>query len=138
MEKLILFIVEQWMLVGALLTCVILLSYHESRRAGPALTPQQVVSLLNEKQATVIDLRDKGEYNKGHILDSVNLPFTKLDAEIDRVAADKEKPLVLVCKLGQHSGAAGKKLAAKGYANVHRLKGGISEWQSMQMPLVKG
>ncbi|MGB1905715.1 MAG: rhodanese-like domain-containing protein [Spongiibacter sp.] len=138
MEKLILFIVEQWMLVGALLSCVILLSYHESRRAGPALSPQQMVSLLNEQKATVIDLRDKVEYNKGHILDSVNLPFAKLDKEIDRVASDKDKPLVLVCKLGQHSSAAGKKLAGKGYAKVHRLKGGISEWQSMQMPLVKG
>ena len=84
----------------------------------------------------VIDLRDKAEFSKGHILDSVNLPFAKLDKEIDGLA-DKEKPVVLVCKLGQHSGAAGKKLGAKGYTQVHRLKGGIGEWQAMQMPLVK-
>jgi rhodanese-related sulfurtransferase len=42
-----------------------------------------------------------------------------------------------VCKLGQNATAAGKKLGAKGYTQVHRLKGGISEWQAMQMPLVK-
>jgi rhodanese-related sulfurtransferase len=138
MEKLILFIAEQWLLVAALLSCLMLLSFHESRRAGRALTPQQVVNLVNQEKALMIDLRDKAEYNKGHILDAVHLPFAKLDKEIDHVAGDKEQPLVLICKLGQHSSAAGKKLAALGYSNVHRLKGGVSEWQALQMPLVKG
>lgn len=137
MEKLILFIGEQWILVGGLVSCVMLLSFHESRRAGKALSPQQVVNLVNQQQAVVIDLRDKAEYSKGHIMDSVNVPFNKLDADIDRHASDKDKPVVLVCKLGQHSSAAGKKLAAKGYSQVHRLKGGVGEWQQMQMPLVK-
>lgn len=137
MEKLILFVGEQWLLVAALGSCLFMLSYHESRRAGRQLTPQQLVNLVNQQQAVVIDLRDKGEYTKGHILDSVNVPFAKLDDEIDRHVDAKDKPLVLVCKLGQHSSAAGKKLAAKGFSQVHRLKGGIGEWQAMQMPLVK-
>lgn len=137
MEKFILFIAEQWLLVTALISCLLLLSYHESRRSGRALSPQQVVTLLNQQEkAVVIDLRDKGDYGKGHILDSVNVPFSKIEADIER-HAEKDQPLVLVCKMGQHSGAAGKKLGAKGYTQVHRLKGGIAEWQSMQMPLVK-
>ena len=98
MEKLIPFVAEQWILISALISCLLLLSFHESKRAGKS--------------------------------------FAKLDKEIDGLA-DKEKPVVLVCKLGQHSGAAGKKLGAKGYTQVHRLKGGIGEWQAMQMPLVK-
>ena len=102
MEKLIPFVAEQWILISALISCLLLLSFHESKRAGKSITPQQMVSLLNQQGAVVIDL-----------------------------------PVVLVCKLGQHSGAAGKKLGAKGYTQVHRLKGGIGEWQAMQMPLVK-
>ncbi|WP_372865258.1 rhodanese-like domain-containing protein [Spongiibacter sp.] len=138
MEKLILFVAEQWLLVAALLSCLMLLSFHESRRAGRALTPHELVNLVNQQKALMIDLRDKAEYSKGHILDSQSVPYTKLDKEIERLAADKDQPLVLICKLGQHSSAAGKKLAAMGYGNVHRLKGGIGEWQSLQMPLVKG
>lgn len=137
MEKLILFVAEQWMLVGGLLSCVMLLSFHESRRAGKQLTPHQVVSLVNQESPVLLDLRDKGDYNKGHIIDSVNLPYAKLDGEIERVVSDKSKPVVLICKLGQHSSAAGKKLAAMGYSQVYRLKGGVGEWQAMQMPLVK-
>jgi rhodanese-related sulfurtransferase len=94
------------------------------------------VILINQQGAVVVDLRDKAEYTKGHIIDSVNVPFAKLDKELEDLG-DKEKPIVLVCKLGQNATAAGKKLGAKGYTQVHRLKGGISEWQAMQMPLVK-
>ena len=38
MEKLILFIAEQWLLVAALLSCLMLLSFHESRRASRRLS----------------------------------------------------------------------------------------------------
>jgi rhodanese-related sulfurtransferase len=136
MEKLIPFVAEQWILISALISCLLLLSFHESRRAGKSITPQQLVILINQQGAVVVDLRDKAEYTKGHIIDSVNVPFAKLDKELEDLG-DKEKPIVLVCKLGQNATAAGKKLGAKGYTQVHRLKGGISEWQAMQMPLVK-
>jgi rhodanese-related sulfurtransferase len=109
MDKLIPFVAEQWVLISALISCLLLLSFHEQRRAGKALTPQQVVNLVNQQGAVVIDLRDKGEFSKGHILDSVSLPFSKLEKEIAD-HAEKDKPLVLVCKMGQHSSAAGKKL----------------------------
>ncbi len=49
----------------------------------------------------------------------------------------KEKPLVLVCKMGQHSGAIGKKLAAQGFTGVRRMSGGMMEWQNSNLPLVK-
>ena len=136
MDKLIPFVAAQWVLISALISCLLLLSFHEQRRAGKALTPQQVVNLVNQQGAVVIDLRDKGEFSKGHILDSVSLPFSKLEKEIAD-HAEKDKPLVLVCKMGQHSSAAGKKLGSLGYTQVNRLKGGISEWQIMQLPLVK-
>ena len=136
MDKLIPFVAEQWVLISALISCLLLLSFHEQRRAGKALTPQQVVNLVNQQGAVVIDLRDKAEFSKGHILDSVSLPFSKLEKEIAD-HTEKDKPLVLVCKMGQHSSAAGKKLGSLGYTQVNRLKGGISEWQIMQLPLVK-
>jgi len=39
--------------------------------------------------------------------------------------------------MGQHSGAAGKILLAEGFENIARLQGGISEWKSSNMPLVR-
>jgi rhodanese-related sulfurtransferase len=49
----------------------------------------------------------------------------------------RDKPLILVCKMGQQSGAAGKKLGAEGFTGVYRMSGGMMEWGALQLPLIK-
>ena len=131
------FLLHQWLWVAALLTCVMLLIFHESRRAGKTLTPQQLSALVNREEALVVDLRDPKEYQAGHIVDAINIPYNKVPERIGELESHKDRPIVLVCKLGQNSSAVGKQLAAKGFDKVHRLQGGISEWRANQMPLVK-
>lgn len=131
------FLAEHWTLAAALVVCVMLLLFHESRRGGRSLSPNQLVQLVNAEQAVVVDLRDPADFRKGHIVDAMNIPYAKLDERIGELEALRERPLVLVCKLGQHSSAAGKKLLGKGFTQVSRLGGGITEWQSSQLPLVK-
>lgn len=130
------FLLEQWLLVAALAVCLVLLFFHESRRGGRSLSSHGAVNLINREQAVVVDLREPAEFRKGHIVDSVNIPFAKLDERLGELESRRERPLILVCRLGQHSSAAGKKLAAKGF-RVYRLGGGLSEWQVSQLPLVK-
>lgn len=131
------FILQQWPLVGALAVTVLLLIFHESRRAGATVTPQQLTNLVNQQQAAVIDLRDQAEFRKGHIVDAINIPYGKLQERADELDKLRERPIILVCKLGQFSSAAGKQLMQKGFKQVYRLSGGISEWQGAQLPLVK-
>lgn len=131
------FVLQQWPLVGALVVTVILLILHESRRAGATVTPQQLTNLVNQQQATVIDLRDQAEFRKGHIVDAINIPYAKLNERVSELESLRERPLILVCKLGQYSSAAGKQLMQQGFKQVYRLSGGISEWQGAQLPLIK-
>lgn len=138
MESFIVFLGQQWMLVGALLSCILLLVFHDSRRAGATVSPQAAVNLINQQDALVVDLRDAKEFKAGHIVDAINIPFASIDSRMGELEAHKEKPLILVCKMGQHSGAVGKKLAAKGFTGVRRMSGGMMEWQGQQLPLVKG
>jgi rhodanese-related sulfurtransferase len=130
------FLAEQWIVATALIVCIGLLIRHESAKGGPTLSPQQLITDVNQKQALVVDLRDSKEFDQGHIVDAVNIPHAKLAARIAELASSKDKPIILVCKMGQHSGAAGKILAAEGFTQVSRLSGGIMEWQNMQLPLV--
>ncbi|MBL4827206.1 MAG: rhodanese-like domain-containing protein [Spongiibacteraceae bacterium] len=130
------FLNEQWMLVGGLVICLILLLQHESRKGGPSISPQQLISQVNHENAVVVDLRDPAEFRKGHIVDALNIPHAKLNERITELESYKDKPVILVCKLGQHSGTAGKALTEKGFDKVSRLSGGIAEWQNTQLPLV--
>jgi len=131
------FLLQQWPLVGALAVTVLLLVFHESRRAGATVTPQQLTNLVNREQAVVVDLRDQAEFRKGHIVDAINIPYAKLNERVGELENLRERPVILVCKLGQYSSAAGKQLQEKGFKQVYRLSGGISEWQVAQLPLIK-
>ena len=131
------FLIQQWILVGALIVVLILLFRHEGKKSGESLSPQQAVNKVNREQAVVVDLRDPEEFGRGHIVDAINIPHNKINDRISELEKFQQRPLILVCKIGQHAGAVGKVLHNKGFAEVYRLSGGISEWQSSQLPLVK-
>ena len=130
------FLAQEWILVLALLVLVVMLLLHEARKSGPSVSPQQAINLVNGDQGVFLDLRDAADYKKGHIVEAMNIPATKLVARMAELEKYKEKPVVLVCKMGQQSGAAGKQLKAAGYDKVYKMTGGMMEWSNLQLPLV--
>ncbi len=130
------FISEQWILVTVLLVLVNLYFWTEKRKGGDSLSIHGATRIINSGSAVVVDLREAKEFKEGHIVDSLNIPHNKLNDQLSQLEKHKDKTLVLVDKLGQHAGHAGRILKAKGF-NVSRLQGGISEWQSQNLPLVK-
>lgn len=131
------FVMNHYVLVGTFIALVILFLRNESRLAGATVTPAELVRLVNHEQAVVIDVRDGKEYNSGHIVDSINVPHSAVEANMDRLEKYKSTPVVVVCNLGQHAGTVGKKLRSQGFKDVRRLSGGISEWRAGNLPLVK-
>ena len=142
MQKFLIFISEQWLLVSLLSAAIVALAWLENRRAGPSLTSQALTNLVNREDAIIIDLRDKAEFEAGHIVDAINLPFnqwqTQYNSDKDGLFQQyKDKPLVFVCKLGQQSTFAAKRLQRESGPTVYRLSGGIMEWKASQMPLIQ-
>lgn len=137
MLQIIEFISSHWLLSGAFLTTLILLINNEMKRGGPSINCQELVHLMNHKQAVVVDLRKPKEFASGHIQGAINIPYNSLTDQMSQLEQHKEKPLVLTCGIGQHSGSVGAQLRKAGFANISRLAGGISNWQSSNMPVVK-
>ncbi|AQA17470.1 sulfurtransferase [Halioglobus japonicus] len=130
------FLAQQWLLVAALLAVVIMLFMHETRKSGTSLTPQQAINLVNAEDGVFVDLRDTAEFRAGHIVDAMHVPTTKLMNNTGLLENYRDKPIVLVCKMGQSAGAVGKKLNAEGYAKVNIMTGGMMEWKNLQLPVV--
>ncbi|MEM8562644.1 MAG: rhodanese-like domain-containing protein [Pseudomonadota bacterium] len=130
------FLAQEWILTLALLVVIVMLILHESRKSGPSVTPQQAINLVNAEQGVFVDLRDNAEFQKGHIVEAMHIPSTKLESRIAELEKFKEKPVVLVCKMGQQSSAAGKQLKAAGYTQVYKMTGGMMEWSNLQLPVV--
>ncbi len=137
MEQLFEFIGNHPVLVGMFLVLLVLFIRNEMNRGGKSVSAQELVTLVNNENAVVLDIRDRKEFEAGHIVDAVNIPYASLETRIDELTKYKERPIVLTCKMGQHAGAAGTMLRKKGFENVSRLTGGIMEWRNQSLPVVK-
>ena len=131
------FVAHEWVLVATLIALVYLYLWRERIKSGRLLSPHEVTQLLNQGNAVVIDLREAAEFKAGHLVDSINIAYSKLNTDSSLVAEYKAKTLILVDKMGQHSGTLGRKLGKEGFT-VCRLNGGIAEWQAQTLPLIKG
>jgi rhodanese-related sulfurtransferase len=138
MDLFLQFVVAKWYLFTAAAVLIAMLLAHEKRRGAPSVSPAQLSSLVNRDDAVVLDLRDASDYRAGHIIDSVHMPFGKLSERIAELERYRDRPVIVVCKMGHHSGAVAKTLREKGFARVYRLGGGMLEWQSSQLPTVRG
>jgi len=132
------FVSNNLLLVSLFVGLLVLFVLNEARRGGRSVSAQELVNLVNRDKAVVVDVRDRKEFESGHIVDSVHIPFANLDKRLGEIEKYRERPVVVVCKMGQHSGAAGAALRKAGFTNVMRLSGGIAEWRSSALPLVKG
>ena len=84
----------------------------------------------------MFDLRDAAEFKKGHIVNAINIPAAKLPTRSVELEKYKDRPVVLICKMGQQSGAAGKQLKAENFTKVYKMTGGMMEWTNLQLPTV--
>lgn len=131
------FLMQEWMLAAAWVVMVLLLFYHEARKGGKSVTPQQLSDLINRQDGIVLDIRDSADFRKGHITGSRHILFKDLTSRSHEIDAYKDKPVVVVCKMGQTAGTATKQLKAAGFTQVYKLGGGLSEWTASNLPLVK-
>lgn len=136
MEKFIAFAVEQWLLMSVFTGLIVLYFWNEKRRSGKVMSIHEVTRLINSDSGVLVDLREGGDYKSGHINNAVNIPYNKLNDRANELDKHREKTVVLVDKMGQHTGAAGRELIKLGY-QVARLEGGMTEWQAQKLPVVK-
>ena len=137
MQRLLEFIGNHYLIVGVFMVLLALFVRNEVKRGGKTVTTQELVNLVNQQGAVVLDVRDNTEFSNGHIVDSINIPFGSLNSRLSELEKYKDKAIVVACKVGQHAGQAGSLLKKAGFENVARLRGGVTEWRNQNMPVVK-
>lgn len=119
---------------------VAIIGYEVSRlfRGYKGLRPAELTALMNRDNALVVDLQAIADFEKGHIPGSKNVQMSQFDPESKLLAKARELPVVTVCKLGNTSADAAKRLKKAGFRNVYTLEGGIGAWQQADLPLARG
>ena len=102
---------------------------------GSNINTTEATQLINREDAIVIDIRDKGEFEGGHIINALNIPFNDIKTQADKLAKYKEQPVIICCRSGLTAGSAISPVKAAGVERVYRLKGGIDSWRAANLPL---
>ncbi|MCY7419304.1 MAG: molybdopterin-synthase adenylyltransferase MoeB [Chloroflexi bacterium] len=96
---------------------------------GAAAT-QQLVSA----GARLIDVRERSEWDEGHIAGATHISRSYLEQQIEGAAPDHAAPVVLYCAGGTRSLFAAQTLQEMGYSNVSSMSGGFQGWKSGGRP----
>ncbi|MGH3022631.1 MAG: ThiF family adenylyltransferase, partial [Gaiellaceae bacterium] len=92
-------------------------------------------SELQEGGGTVfVDVRERNEWDEGHIPGAVHVPRSHLESKIEQSVPDRDGNLVVYCASGNRSAFAAKALEELGYASVASLSGGFAGWKRNGFP----
>ena len=82
----------------------------------------QIRDLLKNEEF-IIDVREKGEYERGHIKGVKNIPFSEIRDRLDEIPKDKK--VYLHCRSAQRSYNACLALGHLGFDNIYNVSGGF-------------
>lgn len=141
MEHLPEFIMNHPMLWGGLALVLVMLiksEYEHQTSRSSQLNPMNAIRLMNNNEdAVVIDVRDSGEYKKGHISKAKNVPLASLNDKLDELGKHKEHAVLAYCSSGAQSNKACRLLQKAGFSNVHNISGGLNGWLDAKLPVTK-
>ncbi len=134
-------LIQKSMLALALLGLVAFLPrIIGSIRKGTMLTSKNLKQRLdNGEDFLLLDVRTPEDYNgeQGHIAGAVLLPLGQLENRLDEISDYMEKPVVTICRTDRKSAKAALLLAEKGFADVHAVKMGMTDWLKNNYPVEK-
>lgn len=100
----------------------------------PEITADELASRISAgERVQVIDVRERSEWNDGHIPNSTLIPLGDFAARINQIKRDQ--PVVMVCRSGNRSYYAAAALHSAGYTDVWNLTGGVIAWNRARHPL---
>ncbi|MCW3001138.1 MAG: fold metallo-hydrolase [Conexibacter sp.] len=104
-------------------------SWREDQRPTGRMERIDVAELqARDHDVQILDVRERAEWDAGHIPGSVHTPYHDLGAIPDGI--DPARPIAVVCSSGQRSAIAASLLRRAGAQRViHVADGGVGTWQ---------
>ena len=101
----------------------------DARTAAARLVADDPAPLL-------IDVRETIEFAGGRAENAILMPLSGLAARIEELP--KDRPLFIVCQVGQRSAMVVDYLLRSGWTDVSNIDGGMDAWQRAGLPVMRG
>ena len=98
------------------------------------ITPTDLAAALQaDDDLLVLDVRQPGEWEAGHVEDALHIPLPQLERRIHEVPTDRE--IAVMCKAGYRSSTAASLMARHGISSVQDMIGGFDAWVEAGLPV---
>jgi rhodanese-related sulfurtransferase len=103
----------------------------------PQVTAEVVKKAIDEKEKfLLLDVRTPGEYARGKIVGSINLPVDRVDCDVLKIVSDKSAKVFVYCLSGSRSVHAVDTMVKLGYTNVFDMEHGLLAWRAKYFPVL--
>jgi rhodanese-related sulfurtransferase len=101
------------------------------------ISPQDAAAKSQRGEAVIIDVREKDEWDEGHIPNATHLSRGTIELDIEEKVPDTNALIVCHCGGGGRSALAAESLQEMGYKNVRSMAGGLKAWKAAGLPTTK-
>lgn len=84
--------------------------------------------LIRSGHGLLVDIRETGEFQAGHLPLAVSRPLSQFDHWCDEL--DKDKAIIVYCRTTNRSRRCATMLTSRGFPDVMVLEGGYVAWAS--------
>ena len=100
----------------------------DSQESGIAdMKGAELDTIMNDKaekeRYLVIDVREKHEYEAGHVRYAINISLNDIERRLDDISDLKDKNIIVICRSGRRSRAAAEILQKSGFKKLFNAEG---------------
>ncbi len=88
-----------------------------TNKSGESIEAAQALEKVNSG-ALLIDVRTSQEFSEGHIVGAININSEEAALRLEEFGKEKEREVVLYCKMGGRAGRVAEILIAHGFTQV--------------------
>ncbi|MCK4863905.1 MAG: VTT domain-containing protein [Gammaproteobacteria bacterium] len=133
-------LIQKIMLALALLAIVGFLPSLIGRlRRGPMMDVEKVKQKLDSgEDVLLLDVRSAEDYvgEQGHVKGSLLIPLEEFNTRLSEIERFQEKTVMIICRTDRRSAKAAQILTKHGFADVHVVKQGMTDWNAKGYPIV--
>lgn len=112
-------------------------SWREDQRPVARVTRMTIPELHAARDLQILDVRERDEWERGHLPGSVHRPYHDIDAVPEGI--DPARPVAVVCASGQRAAVGASLLRRAGAREViHVVEGGVPRWARSGWPIERG
>ena len=112
---------------------ITVINYRQSQYTE--VSAAEASQIIADRAPLILDVRTPGEYNRGRLEKAALIPVQVLEQNLDKLAAYKDREILVYCATGNRSTVASKILIDNGFERILNLRRGIVDWHKRNYPI---